>query len=66
MVDNSILQIVRMVDRSVVINTFQSSNNFILDCIPSEYTSFTNDMDYNFFAYCLRPSVQSKYKLETL
>jgi hypothetical protein len=33
LIDDSILQVVHKLDRSVAINTFQSSNNFVLDLI---------------------------------
>jgi hypothetical protein len=43
-----VLQVVRQLHRSVVINTFQSRNDFVLDLVPSESASFANDSDYDF------------------
>jgi hypothetical protein len=48
MIDDGVLQVDRKFDRSVVINTFQSGKDFILDLVPSESVSLANDIDYNF------------------
>jgi hypothetical protein len=49
MIDDGLLQVVRKLDRSVVINTFQSSNKFVLDLVPSESASLANAQDYDFW-----------------
>jgi hypothetical protein len=48
LIDDGILQVVRKLDRSVVINTFQSGNDFILDLVQSESASLADDTDYDF------------------
>jgi hypothetical protein len=47
LIDDCILQVVRKLDRSVVINTFQSGNDFVLDLVPSESASLADDTDYD-------------------
>jgi hypothetical protein len=49
LIDDGVLQVVRKLDRSVVINTFQSGNDFVLDLVPSESASLANDTDYDFW-----------------
>jgi hypothetical protein len=36
LIDVGVLQVIRLLDRSVVINTFQSGNDFVLDLVPSQ------------------------------
>jgi hypothetical protein len=45
---NSHLQLAQNIDRSVMINTYQSTNNVVVDLILSDSASLTNDADYNF------------------
>jgi hypothetical protein len=66
LIDDGSLQVVHKLDRSVVINTFQSSNNFVLDLVLSESVSLADDMDYDFWHAALGHLVQSKCELETL
>jgi hypothetical protein len=49
LIDDGVLQVVRELDRSVVINTFQSGNDFVLDLVLSESGSLTDDTDYDFW-----------------
>jgi hypothetical protein len=49
LIDDGVLQVVRKLDRSVVINTFQSGNDFVLDPVPSESASLADDTDYDFW-----------------
>jgi hypothetical protein len=49
LIDDGVLQVVRKLDRSVVINTFQSGNEFVLDHVPSETSSLADDTDYVFW-----------------
>jgi hypothetical protein len=49
LIEDGILQIDQKLDRSVVLNTFQSTNHFVLDCLPSESGSLGDDMDYDFW-----------------
>jgi hypothetical protein len=49
LIDDGGLQIIRKIDRSVVINTFQSGNDFVLDLVPSESASLAEDTDYDFW-----------------
>jgi hypothetical protein len=46
LIDEDLLQVVRKSDRSVVINTFQSGNDFVLDLIPSESAAPASDSEY--------------------
>jgi hypothetical protein len=48
LIDDGVLSVVRKLDRSVVINTFQSGNDFVLDLVPSESGSLADDTDYDF------------------
>jgi hypothetical protein len=48
LIDDGDLQVVQKLDRSVVINSFQSGNDFVLDLVPSESASLANDTDYDF------------------
>jgi hypothetical protein len=50
---NGVLQVVRKLDSSVVINTFQSSNNVVLDLLPTESASIVDNMDYDFWPTAL-------------
>jgi hypothetical protein len=47
--NDGVLQVVRKLDRSVIINTFQSGNDVVLDLVPSESASLADDMDYDFW-----------------
>jgi hypothetical protein len=49
LIDDSVLQVVRKLDRSVVINTFLSGNDYVLDLVPSESASLADDTDYDFW-----------------
>jgi hypothetical protein len=49
LIDDGVLQVNRMFDRSVVITIFQSGNNVVLDLIPSESASIADDTDYDFW-----------------
>jgi hypothetical protein len=49
LIDDGVLQVVHKLDRSVVINTFQSSNDFVLDLVLSESASLADDTDYDFW-----------------
>jgi transposase InsO family protein len=49
LIDDGVLQVVSMLDRSVVINTFQSDYNFVLDLGPNESASLADDTDYDFW-----------------
>jgi hypothetical protein len=49
LIDDGVFQIIRKLDRSVVINTFQSGNDFVLDLVPSESASLADDTDYEFW-----------------
>jgi hypothetical protein len=44
--DDGVLQVVPKLDRSVVINTFQSGHDFVHDYVLSESASLADDMDY--------------------
>jgi hypothetical protein len=46
LINDGILQVVRKLGRSVVINTFQSGNNFVLDLVPSESPLIVDGTDY--------------------
>jgi hypothetical protein len=48
LIDNDVLQAVRKLDRSVVVNAVQSGNDFVLDLEQSESASLANDTDYDF------------------
>jgi hypothetical protein len=47
LIDDGVLQVVRKLYRSVVINTFQSGNDFALDLVPTESASLADDTDYD-------------------
>jgi hypothetical protein len=49
LIDGGVLQVVRKLDRSVVINTFQSGNNCVLDLVPSKSASLADNTDYDFW-----------------
>jgi hypothetical protein len=49
LIDDGVLQGVHNFDRSVVINTLQSSNDFVLDLVPIKSTSLADDTDYDFW-----------------
>jgi hypothetical protein len=48
-IDDGDLQVVHKLDRCIVINTFQSGNDFVLDLVPSESASVADDTDYDFW-----------------
>jgi hypothetical protein len=47
LINDGVLQAVRKLDRSVVINTFQSGNDFVLDLVLSESALLADDKDYD-------------------
>jgi hypothetical protein len=47
LVDDGDRQVFRKLDRSVVINTFESATYFVLDLVLSECASLADDMDYD-------------------
>jgi hypothetical protein len=49
LINDGVLQVVRKLDTSVVINTLQCSNDFVLDLGPSESASLADDIDYDFW-----------------
>jgi hypothetical protein len=49
LIDDGVLQVIRKLDRSVVINAFQSGNDFVLDLVPTESASLADDTDYDFW-----------------
>jgi hypothetical protein len=49
LINDGTLQVVHKTDISVVINSCQSSNDFVLDLVPSESASLADDMDYDFY-----------------
>jgi hypothetical protein len=49
LINDGVLPVICKLDRSVVINTFQSGNDFVLDLIPSESASLADDVDYEFW-----------------
>jgi hypothetical protein len=49
LIDDGVLKVVRKLHRSVVINTFQFGNNFVLDLVASESASRAEDTDYDFW-----------------
>jgi hypothetical protein len=49
LIDDGVLQVIRKLDRSVVINTFQSGNDFVLDLVTTESASLADDTDYDFW-----------------
>jgi transposase InsO family protein len=53
LIEDGVLQVVRKLDRSVVINTFQSGNNFVVDLVASKSASLANDTDYDFWQAAL-------------
>jgi hypothetical protein len=53
LIDDGVLQVFRKLDRSVVINTFQSGNDFGLDLAPSESGSLADDTNYDFWSAAL-------------
>jgi hypothetical protein len=48
LMNDGVLQVVHQIDRSLGINTFQSSNDFVLDLVRSESASLADDTDYDF------------------
>jgi hypothetical protein len=66
LIDNGVLQGVRKLDRSGVINTFQSGNDFVLDLVLSETASLTDDTDYDFLHATLEVIRSKQYESETL
>jgi hypothetical protein len=49
LIDDGILQVIRKLNRSVVINTLQSGNDVVLDLVSSESASLADDTDYEFW-----------------
>jgi hypothetical protein len=49
LIDDRFLQVVGEIDRSVVINSLQSGNDFVLDLLLSESASLADDTDYEFW-----------------
>jgi hypothetical protein len=49
LIDHGVLQVGRKLDRSVVINIFQSGDDFVLNLVPSESASLANNTDYDFW-----------------
>jgi hypothetical protein len=49
------LKIVHKIDRLLVINTFQSGKDFVLDLRQSESASLADDTDYNFWHAAMGP-----------
>jgi hypothetical protein len=47
LIDDGVLQVICKLDRSVVIDTFQSGNDFVFDFVPSESALLANDTDYD-------------------
>jgi hypothetical protein len=47
LINDGILQVIRKIDRPVVINTFQSGNDFVLDLVPNESASLADEADYD-------------------
>jgi hypothetical protein len=47
LINEGVLQVVRTLDRSVVINRFQSGNHFVLDLVPRKSASLGDHMDYD-------------------
>jgi hypothetical protein len=60
LIDDGVLQVVRKLDRSVVINTFQSGYDFVLDLVRSESGSLADDMDYDFWHAALGHPFKAK------
>jgi hypothetical protein len=48
-IDDGGLQVVRKFDRSVVINRFQSSNDFVLDIVPTKSASLVDDTEHDYW-----------------
>jgi hypothetical protein len=61
LIDNGVIQVVRKFDRAVVLHTFQSDNDFVLDLVPSESASLAQGSDYDFWyaalGYAFKPKV---------
>jgi hypothetical protein len=64
LIDDGVLQVVPKIDRSVVINTFQSINDFALDLVQSESASPANDIDHECWhatlGHLFKPNVNQK------
>jgi hypothetical protein len=64
MIDVGVLQVVHNLDRSVVINTFQSGNDFVLDLVLSKSASLADNTAYDFWhaalAYPFKANVNRK------
>jgi hypothetical protein len=48
LIDDGILKVIHKLDRSVVIKTFQSDNDFVFDLLPSESASLADDKHSDF------------------
>jgi hypothetical protein len=66
LIDDGVLQVVRKLDRSVVINTFQSGNDFVLDLVSSESASLADNTDYDFWHPALGHLFKPNVNQETL
>jgi hypothetical protein len=53
LINDGLLKVVRKFDRSVVINTYQSSNDFVLNLIRSESALLAEDTDYELWNLAL-------------
>jgi hypothetical protein len=49
LIDDGVVQLIRKIHLSVVINTLQSGNDFVLDLVPSTFASLADDTDYDFW-----------------
>jgi hypothetical protein len=49
LIDDRVVQVVHMVDQSVVVNTFNSNINCVLDLVVSESAYLADEMDYDFW-----------------
>jgi hypothetical protein len=49
LIDDSFFQVVHKVDRSVIINIFRTSNDFVLNLVCNESVSLADDTDYHFW-----------------
>jgi hypothetical protein len=47
LINNSVQQVVQILARSVIINTFQSGKGFVLNLVLSECASLADDTDYD-------------------
>jgi hypothetical protein len=66
LIDDGVLQVVRKLNRSVVINTFQSGNDFVLDLVPNESASLADETDYDFWHAALGHPFKANVNRKTL